>query len=77
MKLFFDMQDKEEALSADLSIAREKVDAALLDSINLSGAMDALFDLVRSGNRYMDEREASAATDKGVHALDARPRDAA
>ena len=42
------------------------MDAALLDSINLSGAMDALFDLVRSANRYMDEREASAEADKGM-----------
>ena len=60
------MQDKEQALSADLTSARNRVDAALLDSINLSGTMDALFDLVRSANRYMDEREASAETDKGM-----------
>lgn len=60
------LQDKEEALSADLTASRNRVDAALLDSINLSGAMEALFDLVRSANRYMDEREASAETDKGV-----------
>ena len=59
------MQDKEEALSADLTSARNKVDEALLDSINLSGAIDALFDLVRSANRYMDDREASAEKDKG------------
>ena len=61
------MQDKEEALSADLLTARNRVDAALLDSINLSGAMNVLFDLVRSANRYMDEREASVETDKGAH----------
>ena len=41
------------------------MDAALLDSINLASAMDALFELVRCANRYMDEREASAAADPG------------
>ena len=63
------MQDKEERLSADLTSVRDRVDAALLDSINLAGAMDALFDLVRCANRYMDEREASAATDPSEHPL--------
>ena len=63
-------QDKEEeALLADLTSARSRVDAALLDSLNLSGAMDALFDLVESGNRFMRERDALAETDKGVRPL--------
>ena len=60
------LQDEEQSLSADLSLAHERVDNALLDSINLSGAMHALFDLVRSANRYMAEREASAAKDGGA-----------
>ena len=59
------VQDKEAQLSSELSAARAGVDAALLDSINLAGAMDALFELVRCANRYMDEREASAAADPG------------
>ena len=59
------LQDKEAQLSSELSAARAGVDAALLDSINLAGAMDALFELVRCANRYMDEREASAAADPG------------
>ena len=59
------VQDKEVQLSTELSAARTGVDAALLDSINLAGAMDALFELVRCANRYMDEREASAAADPG------------
>ena len=59
------LQDKEAQLSSELSTARAGVDAALLDSINLAGAMDALFELVRCANRYMDEREASAAADPG------------
>ncbi len=59
------VQDKEDDLAAELTLARNKVDEALLDSINLSGALDALFDLVKSANRYMDEREASAEKNKG------------
>ncbi|CAL5227811.1 g10837 [Coccomyxa viridis] len=58
--------DKEDDLAADLTLARNKVDEALLDSINLSGALDALFDLVKSANRYMDEREASAEKNKDL-----------
>ena len=54
------MQDKEKDLSADLASARSNVNDALLDSIDLSSALDALFNLVRNVNRYMNEREASA-----------------
>ena len=41
------MQDKEETLSKELTSARNAVNAALLDSLNLSGAMNALFELVK------------------------------
>ena len=63
------MQDKEKDLSADLASARSNVNDALLDSIDLSSALDALFNLVRNVNRYMNEREASAVKDKGVRTL--------
>ncbi len=62
------MQDKEKALSADLASARSDVNDALLDSINLSGALDALLELVRKVNRYLNEREASVVKNEGVAA---------
>ena len=63
------MQDKEEDLFTKLTSAGSKVDAALLDSINLSGAMDALFELVDSANKYMHDRRPSAENNEGVPTL--------
>ncbi len=66
------MQDKEETLSKELTSARNAVNAALLDSLNLSGAMNALFELVKKNAiPYMNdlERDASAEKDKGVRTL--------
>lgn len=54
-------QAEEVALNQALVDASGRVHTALLDSINLVGAMEALFELVRAGNKYMDEREAQFA----------------
>ena len=54
-------QAEEVALNEALVGSSGRVHAALLDSINLVGAMEALFELVRAANRYMDEREAHFA----------------
>ena len=51
-------QGEEGELDQALLGASAKVHAALLDSINLAGAMEALFELVKAANKYMDEREA-------------------
>ena len=64
-------QDKEQALSKELTLARNTVNAALLDSLNLSGATKALLGLAESANCYMKELEekGSAEKTKGVRNL--------
>ena len=57
------------ALNEALVGSSGRVHAALLDSINLVGAMEALFELVRTANRYMDEREAQFAASPAGEAL--------
>ena len=63
-------QAEEVALNQALLRATAGVHACLLDSINLVGAMEALFELVRESNRYMDAREGgSAASPPGARPM--------
>lgn len=56
-------QAEEKALEAELLEAEAKVDAALLDSIDVCSAMTALFKLISSTNTYMKNGEAQYAAD--------------
>ncbi len=60
------MQAEEKELSRALVGTREKVHAALQDSIDVCTAMSALLDLVSTTNVYIKAREQQyAATPKG------------
>ena len=64
------VQEDEVKLDQALEEGRRRVHGALLDSLNLAGAMEALGELVRAANKYMDKREAqSAASPPGARQL--------